>query len=401
MSSPRFCLGKQCTTNGTSQMADFAKKVLMAQHSDALRVPGTCLSYALARQRRQCHVHAEKSGGSSAQAHGPRWAERHCPRCADLALLDRTARRPLPRLHLSSALISMKKLDDGFKQVLVRRGRLSCIGEASVPRLPCSNSRGADHVAIRSFFSDVHGNALSPRGGGGGAFLEMGAYDGYHASNTWYFERCLGWRGILIEPDPLQFRSLVVNRPHTLNLHLAACSQHGVVSLVGEQSKTKVLPLPNLSVLNGSKWQYKDRLVTCGPLGDYLRWLGVRRLDFWSLDVEGAEEVAINSIDFRQLSLGVVLVEARRAKRRSEVGRFGRVRAALFRLGMAFAGQLVHTMPGRANVSITRAANATTLAQYGVVDEVWVNRSHLRRFFPESAALHELSSGRGVSTSAA
>ncbi|MFZ3584632.1 methyltransferase, partial [Loktanella sp. DJP18] len=34
----------------------------------------------------------------------------------------------------------------------------------------------------------------------GGTFLDIGAYDGLTGSNSLYFERCLGWTGLLVEP---------------------------------------------------------------------------------------------------------------------------------------------------------------------------------------------------------
>ena len=46
-----------------------------------------------------------------------------------------------------------------------------------------------------------------------GVFVEAGANDGIAQSNTYYLERYLGWRGLLIEPIPELFRRCVVNRP--------------------------------------------------------------------------------------------------------------------------------------------------------------------------------------------
>ena len=39
-----------------------------------------------------------------------------------------------------------------------------------------------------------------------GFFIEVGANDGFAQSNTYYFERFLKWRGILIEPIPELYR---------------------------------------------------------------------------------------------------------------------------------------------------------------------------------------------------
>ncbi len=47
---------------------------------------------------------------------------------------------------------------------------------------------------------DLKLEALLPKHGGW--FVEAGAYDGFQQSNTYYFARLKGWRGVLIEPLP-------------------------------------------------------------------------------------------------------------------------------------------------------------------------------------------------------
>lgn len=49
--------------------------------------------------------------------------------------------------------------------------------------------------------------------------------------------------------------------------------------------------------------------VPCGPLGDWLSLLRMKRVDFFSLDVEGAELLVLQTIDWSALSVGVLLVE--------------------------------------------------------------------------------------------
>jgi len=45
-----------------------------------------------------------------------------------------------------------------------------------------------------------------------GFYIECGANDGVNQSNTWYFEKTLNWRGILIEPNKKIFKDLKKNR---------------------------------------------------------------------------------------------------------------------------------------------------------------------------------------------
>ena len=39
-----------------------------------------------------------------------------------------------------------------------------------------------------------------------GFFVEAGAHNGVEASNTLYFEKKMGWKGLLVEPNPDTFK---------------------------------------------------------------------------------------------------------------------------------------------------------------------------------------------------
>jgi hypothetical protein len=45
-----------------------------------------------------------------------------------------------------------------------------------------------------------------------GFYIECGAYDGVNQSNTWYFEKNLNWKGVLIEPNKKNFSELKKNK---------------------------------------------------------------------------------------------------------------------------------------------------------------------------------------------
>ena len=45
-----------------------------------------------------------------------------------------------------------------------------------------------------------------------GFYIDCGANDGINQSNTWYFEKKLGWKGLLIEPVDTVFYELQKNR---------------------------------------------------------------------------------------------------------------------------------------------------------------------------------------------
>ena len=85
--------------------------------------------------------------------------------------------------------------------------------------LPCSSTRGEDAAILRSFFTDRNnGEPLR-----GGSFLEIGGANGLEQSNSWIFEVCMGWKGVLVEAHPRFYAQLLRNRPSSLNLRFAAC----------------------------------------------------------------------------------------------------------------------------------------------------------------------------------
>ena len=50
-----------------------------------------------------------------------------------------------------------------------------------------------------------------------GFFIEAGALDGEHLSNTLYMERFLNWTGILIEADPKSYDNLLKRNRKSVN----------------------------------------------------------------------------------------------------------------------------------------------------------------------------------------
>lgn len=55
--------------------------------------------------------------------------------------------------------------------------------------------------------------------------FEMGGFDGLTFSNSYFFEKALGWHAIHLEASHTNFPRLVANRPLSTNLWLAACGE--------------------------------------------------------------------------------------------------------------------------------------------------------------------------------
>lgn len=186
------------------------------------------------------------------------------------------------------------------------------------------------------FNEDLHLHEHYFHGVCNGTYLEMGANDGVTMSNTYLLNDKFQWRGILIEGSPSNYKALVQSRPNELAvLNNVVCdpsqkSLHFVVRPEMEKVDFQWQAGSNHAVdgiLEFMPNWYKDmfhsekggkkrdvREVECTQLSKVFREQGVRFVDFFSLDVEGAELSVIKTIDWSQVQFGLIIVEDLRAR---------------------------------------------------------------------------------------
>lgn len=151
-----------------------------------------------------------------------------------------------------------------------------------------------------------------------GTFLEIGGADGITSSQTFLLEKCFNWTGILVEAHPDAFRLLQRNRPGPLahNFHAAACKEPGYIHVAMGISRTGVSAALELNPSGCKKQTAKHYIgttpkrVECREVRNLVREVGFHGVDFASIDVEGAEDVVLDTLDLSTTK--VVLVEAER-----------------------------------------------------------------------------------------
>jgi FkbM family methyltransferase len=177
---------------------------------------------------------------------------------------------------------------------------------------------------------------------GSGTFVEIGANDGLHMSNSWFFERHLGWRGMCVEANPQVFRRLQQNRPDCVNVNaLVGSSERGspsrvpFVSFYREPGEEKAQTARDwetgLSGVEGSEHGGNHEITSFAraqrfaarspgllvardmlPVESFARLFARHNfstVDFLSIDVEGNELAVLRTIDFRRTLVGVVVTE--------------------------------------------------------------------------------------------
>ncbi|KAL3767115.1 hypothetical protein ACHAWO_000347 [Cyclotella atomus] len=141
-----------------------------------------------------------------------------------------------------------------------------------------------------------------------GTYLELGAFDGKEESNTMFFDTCLGWDGLLIEAQTESYEKVIQNRPGAVKLSFSpTCLDNTITASLYN------IPLSN----NGMKdlaqsYTGKETVeVPCGPLTPVLiDVFGLNQtISFFSLDVEGAELLVLNTIDFSKVDIHVIMIE--------------------------------------------------------------------------------------------
>jgi FkbM family methyltransferase len=143
-----------------------------------------------------------------------------------------------------------------------------------------------------------------------GTFVEMGALDGVKYSNTKFFEDTMKWSGVLIEPIPSAFAKLQINRPRCKLFQCAVSTNEGTLDIYDHDAVSSVKKNTTDDFYDG--W-HKDKnieliQVPARRLDSILHEAGVKRIDFWSLDVEGSEVEVLQTMDW-SIPVGVLCIE--------------------------------------------------------------------------------------------
>jgi FkbM family methyltransferase len=112
-------------------------------------------------------------------------------------------------------------------------------------------------------------------------FCEVGAFDGIQSSNTLHFEEDRLWTGMVIEPNPDQWRKCVTNRPRSTAICLAIGNCSGVwpFHIPDDEGRSRLLAVPDSQSIDVMVTPL-EKLWSCFYEGDpYLL----------SIDTEGTE----------------------------------------------------------------------------------------------------------------
>jgi FkbM family methyltransferase len=155
-----------------------------------------------------------------------------------------------------------------------------------------------------------------------GFYVEIGAYDGVHLSNTYFFEQ-IGWHGLLIEPLPEQAEACRRNRPGSQVFQAAIGRGEGEVELsqvVNGQAngasgdvRSFVRTQPHLAAkARQDGHEVVARQVPMHTFEATAEAAGLvesQAIDFISIDCEGMDFEVLQSIDLTKWQPRLLLIE--------------------------------------------------------------------------------------------
>ena len=149
----------------------------------------------------------------------------------------------------------------------------------------------------------------------GGYFVEAGACIGVRGSNTYLLERDRGWTGLCVEPHPGLYAELVKNRRcATVNCCLTTDNEDVEFmvnpELPGTSGIRDTLAPTVKEAFYHQGQQYETIQVPGRPLWELLREYDAPRIiDYFSLDIEGAEYEAMRGFPFDEYTFAALTIE--------------------------------------------------------------------------------------------
>lgn len=166
-----------------------------------------------------------------------------------------------------------------------------------------------DQYVYENFFKNKHD----------GVFVDIGAHDGITLSNTYFFEKTMGWTGLCVEPIPEVYTRLKANR-NCLCIQGCIFDNRDSVpflkisgwaemlsGIIENYDPQHVKRIQSEIALNGGQSEIVN--VKCYNLTDLLLENHIQHIDYLSIDTEGGELGILHSIDFSRIDIDVIEVE--------------------------------------------------------------------------------------------
>ncbi|KAL7634442.1 UNVERIFIED_CONTAM: hypothetical protein RMT77_014819 [Armadillidium vulgare] len=172
-----------------------------------------------------------------------------------------------------------------------------------------SNPTADDHSQYKqgeylyNYFKDKHQI--------GGTFIEAGAFDGEGLSNTLILEQKLNWTGLLIEPNPYNYRSIPYkNRKcHSINCCISTTTRASKLKMSNNGLISSIIEPNTKNFYPPGKKPTGFFTANCYPLYSIMVAANLMTLDLLSIDLEGVEFRVLQTIPWHLVDIKSVIIE--------------------------------------------------------------------------------------------
>lgn len=171
--------------------------------------------------------------------------------------------------------------------------------------------------------------------------VEMGANDGLHLSNSYFFSKTLGWRTLLIEANPEVYARIAEHRPESIRINALVGNpgdfppdgrasfysfyrsdqtqkrgggldwETGLSGIAAPNGSNTVLTSTVAATRAAARYgvNFREHKLNVVPFSKLLRQNGVDHIDVLFLDVEGSEHSVLQTLNFRKTHVRALVVE--------------------------------------------------------------------------------------------
>ena len=144
-----------------------------------------------------------------------------------------------------------------------------------------------------------------------GVYIDLASNDPIWRSNTYFFDACMGWKGVCIEASSMHFhrikgertcqlvRSCISDSPNRTIRFNDGAGFHGGASAV----------LMNGSLAPQQHLRGRVKSMQCKTLQYVINRHRLNHIDFLSLDIEGHEVHALSTVDFARVKIDIIISE--------------------------------------------------------------------------------------------
>jgi FkbM family methyltransferase len=148
-----------------------------------------------------------------------------------------------------------------------------------------------------------------------GFYIEAGGFDGESHSNSLFFEMTKNWNGILIEPLPYLFKTLLSKNRKAYAINACIAKSKPIIAKFRDfnvlSGRVETMSdIHNQRIDRESNNANKNFLyIPCFSLSTILKAINVSRVDYFSLDVEGGENDVLKTIDYNKIFIKTFSIE--------------------------------------------------------------------------------------------